>query len=89
MPGSIDETAAILDYIAAEIGTNTYVNIMDQYRPCGTAFNEPDLAGRLAADQYAQAMALAQRAGLRRLDQRDIGALLRRLGITSPPSPQE
>ncbi len=85
MPGGIDETAAILEFIAAEIGTNTSVNIMDQYRPCGTAFSEPDLADPLAADQYAQAMALAKRAGLQRLDQRDISTLLRRLGIISPP----
>ena len=85
MPGGIDETAAILEFIAAEIGTNTSVNIMDQYRPCGTAFSEPDLADPLAADQYAQAMALADRVGLQRLDQRDIGTLLRRLGIISSP----
>jgi len=84
MPGGIDETAAILEFIAAEIGTNTFVNIMDQYRPCGTAFSEPGLADSLAADHYAQAMALADRVGLQRLDQRDISTLLRRLGIISP-----
>lgn len=84
MPGGLDETDAILAFIAAEIGTATYVNIMDQYRPCGTALNEPDLAAPLAADQYARAMATAKRVGLQRLDRRDIGALLRHLGIISP-----
>lgn len=35
MPGSLDETRAILEWIATELGPDTYVNLMDQYYPAG------------------------------------------------------
>jgi putative pyruvate formate lyase activating enzyme len=35
MPGCLDETRSILEWIAAELGPDTYVNLMDQYRPAG------------------------------------------------------
>src|SRR5437867_5997768 len=35
MPGMLDEIRAILEWIAAELGTNTDINLMDQYRPAG------------------------------------------------------
>jgi putative pyruvate formate lyase activating enzyme len=33
MPGALDDTREILRWIATELGTNTYVNLMDQYYP--------------------------------------------------------
>jgi putative pyruvate formate lyase activating enzyme len=33
MPGQTDETAAIMEWLAEEISTDTYVNVMGQYRP--------------------------------------------------------
>jgi putative pyruvate formate lyase activating enzyme len=33
MPGQTEETRAILEWIATELGADTYVNIMGQYRP--------------------------------------------------------
>ena len=41
MPGSADESMAILDFIAREISPNTYVNVMDQYHPAGRAREVP------------------------------------------------
>src|SRR5262249_1419348 len=35
MPGMLDETRAILEWIVSELGSNTYINLMDQYRPAG------------------------------------------------------
>jgi hypothetical protein len=35
MPGMLEETRAILRYVAEELGTGTYVNLMAQYRPAG------------------------------------------------------
>lgn len=81
MPGAIDETSAILAYIAEEVSAATYINIMDQYRPCGTYRDHPELAYPVGPDHYRQALALAEKAGLDRIDQRDLGSLLRRLGI--------
>src|SRR5262249_56441217 len=35
MPGALEETYQIMRFLAEEISTNTYVNIMDQYYPAG------------------------------------------------------
>jgi putative pyruvate formate lyase activating enzyme len=44
MPGGLEETRAILTWIATELGPGTYVNVMNQYHP----------AGRVGVDQYAE-----------------------------------
>lgn len=82
MPGGIDETHSILEYIATRISPTTYVNIMDQYRPRGTASLHEELRSGISHDHYLQALKIARRVGLTRLDQRDIASLLKRLGIT-------
>jgi len=82
MPGGIDETHRILEYIATRISPSTYVNIMDQYRPCGTASHHEELRSGISHDHYRQALDIAHQVGLTRLDQRDIVSLLKRLGIT-------
>jgi putative pyruvate formate lyase activating enzyme len=33
MPGLIDESKAILDWVTRELGRDTFVNIMEQYHP--------------------------------------------------------
>ena len=35
MPGMVEETEAILRFVAAELGPGTYVNLMAQYYPAG------------------------------------------------------
>src|SRR3989442_390192 len=35
MPGALEETREILAWVARELGPDTYVNVMDQYRPEG------------------------------------------------------
>lgn len=79
MPGGERETEAILHFLATEISTDCYVNIMDQYHPCGKAGNFPELMTTVSAEQYQQAMAQAASCGLTRLDRKDFGSLLRRL----------
>src|SRR5688572_24101005 len=44
MPGGLDETRAILTWIATELGPDTYVNVMNQYHP----------AGKVAGEQYPE-----------------------------------
>jgi putative pyruvate formate lyase activating enzyme len=72
MPGCLDETRAILEWIAHEIGTDTYVNLMDQYFPAGkvgpNAFNEINC--RLARGEYSEALEMAHEMGFRHLDSR-------------------
>ncbi|BDD88070.1 radical SAM protein [Desulfofustis limnaeus] len=81
MPDSLEETAAIVKFIADRISPATYCTIMDQYRPCGQAASYPELRQPITAEQYQQALELAAAAGLSRIDRRDLGMLLRRLGI--------
>ncbi len=81
MPGLMEETRQILSFIAQNLSTTTYINIMDQYRPCGNAGRFPELNRSITAEEYQQAMTVAKQLGLSRLDQRDLGSLLRRLKL--------
>ncbi|MFA6283666.1 MAG: radical SAM protein [Desulfurivibrionaceae bacterium] len=81
MPEGLDESREIFGFLAREISPCTYVNVMDQYRPCGQAMNFPPLDRMLRPEEYRQALALAGQAGLTRLEQRDFAAMLRGLGV--------
>lgn len=81
MPEGLDETREILGFLARDISPHTYVNVMEQYRPCGQAMNFPPLDRMLLPEEYRQALELASQAGLTRLDQRDFVAMLRDLGV--------
>lgn len=72
MPGCLDETRAILGWVAAELGPDTYVNLMDQYYPAGKVNAEryPEIHRRLQPSEYREALAIARELGLRRLDAR-------------------
>lgn len=82
MPGGRGETKAILEFIARKISMDTYVNVMDQYRPCGTIDSYEELQTTISPEDYRQALNYAEEIGLKRLDQRDLSSLLRHLGIT-------
>jgi len=82
MPGALDETRAILEWIAAELGSDTWVNLMDQYHPAGKVgggrFREIDR--RPNSEELQEARRIARDAGLTRLDERrPHPRLLRRL----------
>jgi putative pyruvate formate lyase activating enzyme len=68
MPGGIAGTEQVLRFLAAEISTDTYVNLMAQYRPCYRANEFGELARPVGRDEYREAVATARRLGLRRLD---------------------
>ena len=70
LPERVAGTEAVLDFIANEISTRTYINLMDQYRPCYRADQNPPLDRDLKPDEYREALELADRLGLKRLDQR-------------------
>lgn len=68
LPGGLNGTVSVLRFIAEEISPNTYVNIMDQYRPCGTARDHPPLDRGITPEEYAGALKAAENAGITRLD---------------------
>ncbi len=72
MPGALEETEAILRWIAEELGRDTYVNLMDQYYPAGkvSARQYPELDRRLTSREFGEAREMARGLGLRRLDVR-------------------
>ncbi len=68
LPDDIAETEKVVRFIADEISLNTYINIMDQYRPCYRAHEFPELSRRISTDEYRDAINIALRVGLKRID---------------------
>ena len=60
-----------MEFLAKEISPKTYVNVMDQYRPCGVADKDTLINRRLSAREFQEALDAARTAGLTRLDSRD------------------
>jgi putative pyruvate formate lyase activating enzyme len=65
LPGNIAGTEAVLTFLANEISTNSYINLMDQYHPCYRAMDNPPLDRGLKENEYQDALELADRLGLR------------------------
>jgi putative pyruvate formate lyase activating enzyme len=70
LPENIAGTDEIVKFLAEEISVNTYLNLMDQYRPAYKIHQYPQLNRRLTNQEYRNAVDAAQSAGLKRLDQR-------------------
>jgi putative pyruvate formate lyase activating enzyme len=70
LPHGIAGTGEVLSFLAREISTNTYLNLMDQYRPCYRADEYPDIARPITGSEYREALAIAAKHGLERLDHR-------------------
>ena len=66
MPGMQQDSEAILHFIAAELSPQTYVNIMDQYRPCFQAGRSPEIARRTTREEHRAVVEIARRYGLHR-----------------------
>ena len=67
LPGGLAGTKEVVRFLAG-ISPDTYLNIMDQYRPCYRAHEHPLLARRPTAGELARALGLARAVGLWRLD---------------------
>ncbi|MBM3301073.1 MAG: radical SAM protein [Deltaproteobacteria bacterium] len=70
MPNNLAGTRECMRFLSREISTNTYVNIMDQYRPCGKAHNFPEIARSITREEYREAVETAREEGITRLDRR-------------------
>jgi len=64
MPNGLAGTGAIMEFIAKEISLNTYINIMEQYRPCGEASGIPEISRPVTAREYLNALEIARSFGL-------------------------
>lgn len=70
LPGDVANTDAVLAFIATHISRGTYLNLMPQYRPCYRASDYPPLHRPITSKEYDDALSLAAKYGLRRLDGR-------------------
>ncbi len=68
LPGDLAGTRQAMKFIAEEISPHTYVNLMDQYRPCFKANDHPPLNRRITQNEFAHAVKIAQEFGITRLD---------------------
>ncbi|MBI5454921.1 MAG: radical SAM protein [Deltaproteobacteria bacterium] len=68
LPEGLAGSYETMRFIADEISPCTYVNIMDQYRPCFRAFEEKQVSRRITGDEYRGALDAARRAGLKRME---------------------
>jgi putative pyruvate formate lyase activating enzyme len=67
LPGGVAGTREIMRFIAREISTRSYVNIMAQYRPCGRASEIKELNTFLSPADYHRALQDAAEEGITRL----------------------
>jgi len=70
MPNDLAGTAEIARFLAQEISTATYINVMGQYRPCYKAGRYPELNRPPTRQELQDAQQAVQDAGLHRLDRR-------------------
>lgn len=65
MPGGIAGSKEIIDFMADQISSNTYFNLMRQYHPCYRASEFPELMRNIDPGEYLELYAYAVEKGLR------------------------
>jgi putative pyruvate formate lyase activating enzyme len=71
LPENMSGTDRVLEFLAEKISSDTYVNLMDQYRPCYRADDNPPLDRPIMSREFSRAVAWAENLGLYRLDNRE------------------
>ena len=67
MPGHLEDSRAIFRFIATDVAPTTFVNVMEQYRPCYKADELPEIARRISGEEFDRALAYAHEEGLERV----------------------
>lgn len=67
LPAGMAGTREVMSFIVNELSDNSYVNLMDQYRPCGLAYQVAALRKPLSREQFEKAMAQTLAAGIKRI----------------------
>jgi len=66
LPNDIAGSKKVIDFVADEISKDSYINIMDQYRPAYNASNYEKLNRRITPSEYKEVIDYAFSKGLRR-----------------------
>ena len=64
MPGRLEDTRQILEFLKIKVSPGTHVNLMSQYRPLGEARRFSDLCRPLSAPEFRQALEMGKASGL-------------------------
>jgi putative pyruvate formate lyase activating enzyme len=64
MPNNVSGTSGVIDWIAAHLPKDTYLNIMSQYNPSYKAGEYSEISRRITPEEYKQAISHARSAGL-------------------------
>ncbi len=72
MPNRVAGTREFTRWVAETLSPTTYVNIMAQYHVTYKAADHEEIARAITAEEYLEAMAWAEEAGLRNLDPRSL-----------------
>ncbi len=59
LPENLADTKEIVEFLAKEISQNTFINIMDQYRPCYGVYQEQSLSRPITQEEYLKALDFA------------------------------
>lgn len=65
LPNNLAGSEGVLNFVAS-LSRDTYVNIMDQYRPCGEAHKYKELSRSPTSIEYFKAVDMARKLGLHR-----------------------
>jgi putative pyruvate formate lyase activating enzyme len=68
LPHDLAGTDEAFRFLAKEVSTETYLNVMAQYRPCFEAVGKSRIGASLSRSDYMNALGLARKWGLKRLD---------------------
>lgn len=68
LPSGLAGTQDVMQFLSQDISKNTYVNIMAQYYPCGDIPPSSPLSRRISKIEYLQAVEIAKKEGITRLD---------------------
>lgn len=63
LPGNLAGTKKVVEYIS-RLSKDSYLNIMDQYRPAHKAHKYPELSRQINSKEFMDAISLAEEAGL-------------------------
>jgi putative pyruvate formate lyase activating enzyme len=73
MPNRVAGSEAFVRWVAEALPKSTYVNIMPQYHVDYKAYEYPEIARGITAEEFLEAMDWAERCGLTNLDQQSVG----------------
>ena len=64
LPGEMKSTEQVIEFIAKDVSLDTYLNLMDQYRPCYRAEEFPPLDRPLTEAEFEKALDICRMYGL-------------------------